>query len=81
MIIYLQEIIGVRYNQNSIFTTIRSCITQLNLAKIYLSVSEKCAKNYTQTFKKLWLRSKVESVSQYPFIFHNYGTMWVDLQK
>ena len=83
VIVYPQEIIGARYNQNSIFTTIRSCITQLNLANIYLGIAEgafAAAKNYTQSYKKPWLTSEVESVSQDPFILHHYGTMWVDLQ-
>ncbi|MTJ52688.1 monooxygenase [Anabaena sp. UHCC 0253] len=83
VIVYPQEIIGVRYNQDSIFTTIRSCITQLNLANIYLGIAEgafAAAKNYTQTYKKPWLTSEVKSVSQDPFILHHYGTMWVDLQ-
>ncbi|MFM6024223.1 MAG: acyl-CoA dehydrogenase family protein [Dolichospermum sp.] len=83
VIVYPQEIIGARYNQNSIFNTIRSCITQLNLANIYLGIAEgafAAAKNYTQNRKKPWLTSEVECVSKDPFILHHYGTMWVDLQ-
>lgn len=83
VIVYPQEIIGARYNQNSIFTTIRSCITQLNLANIYLGIAEGAfasAKNYTQNRKKPWLTSEVECVTKDPFILHHYGTMWVDLQ-
>jgi alkylation response protein AidB-like acyl-CoA dehydrogenase len=83
VIVYPQEIIGARYNQNSIFATIRSCITQLNLANIYLGLAEGAfasAKNYTQNRKKPWLTSEVECVTKDPVILHHYGNMWVDLQ-
>ncbi|MFN6219167.1 MAG: acyl-CoA dehydrogenase family protein, partial [Aphanizomenon sp.] len=83
VIVYPQEIIGARYNQNSIFATIRCCITQLNLANIYLGLAEGAfasAKNYTQNRKKPWLTSEVECVTKDPVILHHYGNMWVDLQ-
>ncbi|MFM6055410.1 MAG: acyl-CoA dehydrogenase family protein, partial [Sphaerospermopsis kisseleviana] len=31
-------------------------------------------------YKKPWLTSEIETVSQDPFILHHYGSMWVDLQ-
>jgi alkylation response protein AidB-like acyl-CoA dehydrogenase len=83
VIVYPQEIIGARYNQNSIFATIRCCITQLNLANIYLGFAEGAfasAKNYTQNRKKHWLTSEVECVTKDPVILHHYGNMFVDLQ-
>lgn len=83
VIVYPQEIIGTRYNSQSIFTTIRSCITQLNLANIYLGIAEgafAAAKNYTLNLKKPWVKSGVDSATQDPYILQHYGNMWVDLQ-
>jgi alkylation response protein AidB-like acyl-CoA dehydrogenase len=84
VIVYPQEIIGARYNSNSVFTTIRSCITQLNLANIYLGIAQgafEAAKNYTQNLRTSWPASGVETATQDPYILQHYGNMWVDLQS
>ncbi|MFO5492272.1 MAG: hypothetical protein ACLBM6_06940 [Cuspidothrix sp.] len=46
-------------------------ISNANLANIYLGIAEgafAAAKNYTCSYKKPWLTSEVESVTQDPFI-------------
>jgi hypothetical protein len=46
-------------------------ISNTNLANIYLGIAEgafAAAKNYTCSYKKPWLTSEVESVTQDPFI-------------
>lgn len=81
MIVYPHEIIGARYNQKSTFITIRSCITQLNLANIYLGIAEGAflaAKNYTRNHKKSWDANV--NVPEDPYILQHYGNMYIDLQ-
>jgi alkylation response protein AidB-like acyl-CoA dehydrogenase len=83
VLVYADEILGSRDKPSSIFGTIRACLTQLNLANIYLGITEgafEAAKKYTSTTTKPWLTSGVESATQDPYILQHYGNMWVDLQ-
>jgi alkylation response protein AidB-like acyl-CoA dehydrogenase len=81
--VFPQEIFGSRNQSDRPFKTIRTCLTQLNLANIYLGIAigafEK-AKEYTQTQTKPWHNSGVDSANQDPYILQNYGNMWVDLE-
>jgi alkylation response protein AidB-like acyl-CoA dehydrogenase len=66
-----------------IFKTIRSCLTQITFANIYLGIAQgafEAAKEYTQTQTRPWLTSEVDSATQDPYILHHYGEMWVNLQ-
>ncbi len=66
-----------------VFKTIRSCLTQVNLANIYLGIAQgafEAAKEYTKTQTRPWLTSGVDSASQDPYILQHYGDMWVNLQ-
>lgn len=77
------EVLGSRDRSSKPFSTIRSCLTQLNLANIYLGIAQgalEAAKQYTRTTTKPWLTSKVENATQDPYILQHYGNMWVDLQ-
>lgn len=81
--VYPNEILGIRDKPKTSFSTIRACLTQLNLANIYLGIAEgafEAATEYTQTTTKPWLTSGVKSATQDPYILQNYGNMWVDLQ-
>lgn len=83
VLVYPDEILGSRDRPNKSFGTIRSCLTQLNLANIYLGVAQgafEAAKQYTRTTTRPWLTSGVESATQDPYILQHYGNMWVDLQ-
>lgn len=81
--VYPEEILTSRDRPKKPFGTIRSCLTQLNLANIYLGIAEgafAAAKEYTHTTTKPWLTSEVESANRDPYILQHYGNMWVDLQ-
>lgn len=81
--VYEEEIFGERDRSSTPFNTIRACLTQLNLANIYLGIAQgalAAAKQYTRTTTKPWLTSKVESATVDPYVLQHYGNMWVDLQ-
>lgn len=81
--VYEDEILAVRDRTSTPFNTIRACLTQLNLANIYLGIAQgalAAAKQYTRTSTKPWLTSGVESATVDPYIRQHYGNMWVDLQ-
>lgn len=83
VVVYAEEIFGGRDRSTTPFNTIRACLTQLNLANIYLGIAQgalAAAKQYTRTNSKPWLTSGVESVTVDPYILQHYGNMWVDLQ-
>lgn len=66
------------------FKTIRSCLTQITFANIYLGIAQgalEAAKDYTKTQTRPWLTSGVNSASQDPYILHHYGEMWVNLHS
>ncbi|KJH70173.1 acyl-CoA dehydrogenase family protein [Aliterella atlantica] len=81
--VYADEILRERDRPSTPFNTIRACLTQLNLANIYLGIAQgalAAAKQYTRTNTKPWLTSGVESATVDPYILQHYGNMWVDLQ-
>lgn len=83
VVVYANEILGQRDRTSTPFNTIRACLTQLNLANIYLGIAQgalAAAKQYTRTTTKPWLTSGVESATVDPYILQHYGNMWVDLQ-
>ncbi len=83
VLVYPEEILSSRDKPNQPFSTIRACLTQLNLANIYLGIAQgafETAKTYTKTSTKPWLTSGVESATQDPYILQHYGKIWVDLQ-
>lgn len=83
VLVYPDEILSSRDKQGQPFTTIRACLTQLNLANIYLGIAQgafEAAKTYTSTNTKPWLTSAVESATKDPYILQHYGKIWVDLQ-
>jgi len=83
VIVYEDEILAGRDRTSTPFNTIRACLTQLNLANVYLGIAQgslAAAKQYTRTSTKPWLTSGVESATVDPYILQHYGNMWVDLQ-
>lgn len=83
VVVYADEVLAVRDRTPTPFNTIRACLTQLNLANIYLGIAQgalAAAKQYTRTSTKPWLTSGVESATVDPYILQHYGNMWVDLQ-
>ncbi|MEH2117366.1 acyl-CoA dehydrogenase family protein [Nostoc sp.] len=82
VLVYPDEILGSRDKPSQPFTTIRACLTQLNLANIYLGIAQgafEAAKTYS-TNTKPWLTSGVESATKDPYILQHFGKIWVDLQ-
>lgn len=78
-----EEILGSRSDNSQPFSTIRACLTQFNLANIYLGIAQgafDAAKQYTSTISKPWLTSEVDTASLDPYILQHYGNLWVDLQ-
>ncbi|WP_375474317.1 acyl-CoA dehydrogenase family protein [uncultured Nostoc sp.] len=83
VLVYPDEILGSRDKPSQPFNTIRACLTQLNLANIYLGIAQgafEAAKAYTAINTKPWLTSGVESATQDPYILQHYGKIWVELQ-
>lgn len=83
VLVYSHEILNIRDKPSQPFDSIRACLTQLNLANIYLGIALgafEAAKTYTKTSTKPWLTSGVEDATQDPYIIQHYGNMWVDLQ-
>lgn len=83
VIVYPSEIFGSRLGTNQPFSTVRSLLTQLNLANIYLGIAQgafEAAKNYTLPSSRPWLTSGVGSASEDPYILKHYGELWVGLQ-
>ncbi|WP_126148329.1 acyl-CoA dehydrogenase family protein [Synechococcus elongatus] len=81
--VYSEEIFGDRTQADIPFRTIRACLTQLNLAHIYLGITEgalDAAKHYTLTETRPWLTSTVSTATEDPYILQHYGEMWVELQ-
>ena len=83
VIVYPSEIFGRRLGNNKPFSTVRSLLTQLNLANIYLGIAQgafEAAKNYTLPSSRPWLTSGVGNASEDPYILKHYGELWVGLQ-
>jgi len=83
VVVYEDEILAGSDRTSTPFNTIRACLTQLNLANIYLGIAQgalAAAKQYTRTSTKPWLTSGVESATVDPYILQHYGNMWVELQ-
>ncbi len=81
--VFPQEIFGNRSQSARPFKTIRACLTQLNLANIYLGIAIgafEASREYTQTQTRPFLNSGVDSATQDPYVLEKYGDMWVDLQ-
>lgn len=77
------EILGDRTASPQPFATTRACLTQLNLANIYLGIAQgafQAAHDYTQTQTRPWFNSGIDQVTEDPYILHHYGEMWMHLQ-
>lgn len=81
-VIVLEDEVLAFHGSGSPFSSLRTCIAQLNMANIYLGVAEGAfeeAKQYTTTKTKAWVTSSVESATQDPYILEHYGNMWIEL--
>lgn len=83
LLVYPSEIFGSRTQTNHPFNTIRACLTQLNLANIYLGIAQgsfDAAKHFTQTQSRPWFTSGLDDATADPYVLEQYGNLWVDLQ-
>lgn len=81
--VFPHEIFGNRSQSDRPFKTIRACLTQLNLANIYLGIAIgafETARNYTQTETRPFINTGIDSAIQDPYILEKYGDMWINLQ-
>lgn len=77
------EVLASPGPSSSPFSTLRTCLAQLNKANIYLGIAQGAfeeAKRYTTTRTKPWVSSGVDSATQDPYILQHYGDMWIDLR-
>ncbi len=64
------------------FATLRSCLGQLILTNIYIGIAEGAlaqAVRYATELARPWFASRVENVSEDPYILHNFGEYWVEI--
>lgn len=77
------ELVGPPANPDSAFMTFMFLVTQLSKVYVYLGIAEgalEAAKQYTLTSTRPWLNSGVEQASKDPYILHQYGELWTELQ-
>lgn len=81
--IYPREFFGSQAFPAPPFATFRACLTQLNLANIYLGIALgafEAARRYTREQTRPWLTAGVERATEAPYLLHRYGSLWVDLE-
>lgn len=77
------ELVGPPPDPNSAFVTLAFVVTQLSKVYVYLGIAEgalEAAKEYTLTSTRPWMNSGVEQASKDPYIMHQYGELWTQLQ-
>ncbi|MEA5449582.1 acyl-CoA dehydrogenase family protein [Leptolyngbya sp. CCNP1308] len=83
VVVYGDELIGPPPVPESAFPTLAFLVSQMGKVFTYLGIAEgalKAARRYTVTESRPWLFSGVESASQDPYILHQYGELWAQLQ-
>jgi alkylation response protein AidB-like acyl-CoA dehydrogenase len=77
------EIMGPPPNPESIFPTLIFLVVQLSKTHVYLGIAEgalEAAKQYTLTQARPWMMADVTQASHDPYILHQYGELWTELQ-
>jgi alkylation response protein AidB-like acyl-CoA dehydrogenase len=77
------ELVGPPPDPNGAFMTLIFVVTQLSKVYVYLGIAEgalEAAKQYTLTSTRPWLNSGVEQAAKDPYILHQYGELWTELQ-
>ncbi|MGP1387254.1 MAG: acyl-CoA dehydrogenase family protein [Thainema sp.] len=78
-----KDIVGPPANTTSAFPALVFSIAQLTKVNTYLGIAEgalQAARDYTLTQARPWQGSGVEKSSQDPYILHQYGELWAELQ-
>lgn len=77
------EILGPPDSPDSAFPTFLGIIAQLTKTNVYLGITKgafAAGREYTKTNTRPWITSGVDSATQDPYILHNYGDFWIELQ-
>jgi alkylation response protein AidB-like acyl-CoA dehydrogenase len=83
VLVTADEIIGPPPNLESAFPTLAYLIVQLSKTYVYLGIAEgalAAAKHYTLTQARPWMTADVAQASHDPYILHQYGELWSELQ-
>jgi alkylation response protein AidB-like acyl-CoA dehydrogenase len=78
-----EEILEDQTQINQPFRTIRACLTQLNLANIYLGIALGAldsARLYTRHCTRPWPTAGVPTAGDDPYILQRYGQWWAGLE-
>lgn len=77
------EILGPPEPCDNAFSTFLGIIAQLTKTNVYLGITKgafAAAREYTKTNTRPWITSGVDSATQDPYILHNYGDFWIEIQ-
>lgn len=77
------ELVGPPPNPEGASATFTFLIVQLSKTYVYLGIAEgalEAAKQYTLTSTRPWFTSGVDQASKDPYILHQYGELWTELQ-
>ncbi|ARV63349.1 monooxygenase [Nostocales cyanobacterium HT-58-2] len=83
VLVYKNEILGPPDPPDSGFSTFLGIIAQLTKTYVYLGIAEgafAAAKEYTSSLTRPWITSGVDTATADPYILHNYGQLWTQLQ-
>jgi alkylation response protein AidB-like acyl-CoA dehydrogenase len=83
VVVHNDDLIGPPPVPESAFPTMSFLVAQMGKVFTYLGIAEgalKAARNYTVNESRPWLFSGVEAANQDPFILHQYGELWAQLQ-
>jgi len=83
VLVYKDEILGPPEPADNAFSTFLGIIAQLTKTNVYLGITKgafAAAREYTKTNTRPWITSGVNSATQDPYILHNYGDFWVEIQ-
>lgn len=83
VLVYSNEILGYPTPPDNAFSTFLGIIAQLTKTHVYLGITQGAfiaAREYTKTNTRPWITSGVESATQDPYILHDYGDFWIQIQ-
>lgn len=83
VLVYSNEILGYPAPPDNAFSTFLGIIAQLTKTYVYLGITQGAffaAREYTKTNTRPWITSGVESATQDPYILHDYGDFWIQIQ-
>lgn len=83
VLVAADELVGPPPNPEGASATFVYVMVQLSKTYVYLGIAEgalEAARQYTLTSTRPWLTSGVDQASKDPYILHQYGELWTELQ-